>query len=68
MERKINLQKGEEGLKETLRKILVRHWMDQREKIRSQIHSGNLSDEEAIELAKQFDEVKRNIPQLILPP
>jgi DNA primase len=67
MERKVNLQKGEEGLKETLRKILVRHWMDQREKIRSQIHSGNLSDEEAIELAKQFDEIKRNIPQLILP-
>lgn len=67
MERKINVQKGEEGLKETLQKILVRHWMDEREKIRSQIHSGDISDDEAIELAKQFDEIKRNIPQLVLP-
>ncbi len=67
MQRKINLQKGEEGLKETLRKILVRHWMDQREQIRTQIHNGNLTDDEAGELAKQFDAIKRNIPELILP-
>ena len=64
MERKINVQKAEEGFKETLRKILVRHWMDQREKIRSQIHSGNLSETEATELVKQFDELKRNIPSI----
>ncbi len=66
MGRKINMQKAEEGLKETLRKILIRHWMDEREKIRSQIHSGNLTDEQAIELVKQFDEIKRNIPELVL--
>jgi DNA primase len=66
MQRKINLQKGEEGLKETLRKILVREWMEKREEIRNKIHSGNLSDEEISELAKQFDAIKKQIPELVL--
>ncbi|MBI3236096.1 MAG: toprim domain-containing protein, partial [Chlamydiales bacterium] len=66
LERKVNSQKAEEGLKETLRKMLIRHWMDQREEIRVQIHGKDLSDEEAVALARQFDEIKRNPPELIL--
>jgi DNA primase len=66
MQRKINLLKAEEGFKETVRKILIRQWMDQREDIRTKLQSGALSDEEALDLARQFDEIKKCIPQVIV--
>ncbi len=67
MQRKINVQKAEEGIKETLRKILVRHWMEKREAVRMQIHQGGGSEEELSVLAQEFDAIKKNIPELILP-
>jgi DNA primase len=67
MQRKINLVKAEEGFKETVRKILVRQWMDEREAIRAKLQSGALSDEEALDLARQFDEIKKRIPQVVIP-
>ncbi len=67
MERKINTQKGEEGIKETLRKMLVRQWMEERELVRSKIQEGNVSEEEMGELAKQFDEIRKRVPELIFP-
>jgi DNA primase len=67
MQRKINIQRAEEGCKETIRKILVRAWMQKRESIRIQIHSTFLSDEEALELAKQFDALKSQIPEVMVP-
>jgi DNA primase len=67
MQRKINLLKAEEGFKETVRKILIRQWMDQRENIRSKLQSGALSDDEALELARQFDQIKKQVPQVITP-
>ncbi|MBY0528611.1 MAG: DNA primase [Rhabdochlamydiaceae bacterium] len=67
MLRKINILKGEEGIKETLRKILVRHWMEQKEVIRMKIQEGGVSDDEMSELAKEFAALNKNIPQLILP-
>ena len=63
MQRKINLQKAEEGFKETVRKMLVRNWMEEREGIRSKLQSGTLSDDEALALARQFDEIKRGFPR-----
>lgn len=67
MQRKINLQKAEEGFKETVRKMLVRNWMEEREGIRSKLQSGTLSDEEALALARQFDEIKKRIPEVAIP-
>jgi DNA primase len=67
MQRKINLNKAEEGFKETVRKILVREWMDKREAIRSKLQSGALSDDEALELAKQFDVLKKQVPEVVVP-
>jgi DNA primase len=67
MQRKINIQKAEEGCKETIRKILVRSWMEQRESIRIKLHSTFLSDDEALELAKQFDALKSCMPEVIVP-
>jgi DNA primase len=66
MQRKVNLQKAEEGFKETVRKLLIRRWMEEREVIRSKLQSGALSDEEALELARQFDEIKKKIPEVAL--
>jgi DNA primase len=65
LEKKINVQKAESGIKETIQKILLREWMEQREAIKMKIHSGKYSDEEAVELAKQFDAIKRNPPEVV---
>jgi DNA primase len=65
MQRKINLVKAEEGFKETVRKILIREWMDEREEIRVKLQNRVLSDEEALELARQFDAIKKRVPQVI---
>jgi DNA primase len=67
MQRKINLVKAEEGFKETVHKILIRQWMNEREAIRVKLQSGTLSDEEALGLARQFDEIKKCIPKVIVP-
>ena len=42
-----------------MQKILDRNWMLKREEIKTRIHSGQCSDEEALELAKQFEEIRR---------
>jgi DNA primase len=65
MDKKVNMQRAEEGIKETIHKILLREWMDQREAIKMKIHSGKCSDEEALELAKQFDAIKKKPPEVV---
>ena len=65
MQRKINLQKAEEGVIETIRKILQRQWMEEREVIKAKIHSGRLSEEEVLELAKEFDAIKKKPPEIL---
>lgn len=67
MQRKINMQKAVEGCKGTIRKMLIRSWMEQREAIRIKIHSTFLSDEEALALAKEFDLLKGKMPEVIIP-
>ncbi len=62
MERKVNLQKAEEGIIETIKRILQRHWMEEREAIKAKIQSGQLSDDEVLELAKAFDHLNKNPP------
>ncbi len=62
MQKKINLQRAKEGVTETLRQILNRRWLQKREEIRIKIHSGKCSEEEALALAKEFDEIKKNPP------
>jgi len=67
MQRKVNLQKAEEGMLETVLRILQRHWMEKREAIKMQIHSGKLNEDEVLELAKQFDAIKKNPPEVVIP-
>lgn len=64
LQKKVNKELGEAQLVETIQKILDRNWMEKREQIKRQIQSGQCSDEEAFSLAKQFDALKRQSPQL----
>lgn len=57
--KKINKGRAEQNVKETLQKMIDRNWMMQREEIKIRIQSGQCSDEEATELAKKFDALKR---------
>lgn len=46
---------------ESLQKLLDRHYLAEREKIRLRIQSGTLTDEEALELTKVFKSIERKI-------
>lgn len=63
--KRINLEKAEEHFKDALRKLLDRNWMAEREMIRMQIQSGTQSDEEALELVKKFEAIKRSPPIMV---
>lgn len=65
LDKKINEEKAEEHLCETIQRILDRNWMEKREEIKSLIHNAQCSDEEALQLVKKFDELKRSPPKLI---
>lgn len=65
-QRKINLQKAEEGMKESLKKLLQRQWMEERELIRSQIQLSTGPEEEVMQLVRRFDELKKTPPEILL--
>lgn len=65
MKRKINPEKARESLQFTLKRILERNWLEERERIKLALHSGSLTEEEALELAKQFDQLKKQIPTVL---
>lgn len=67
MSRKIQVEKAEESLVATIKRILQRNWMEERENIKLKIHSGKLNEDEALEMAKQFDALKRQVPEVIVP-
>lgn len=52
---------------QSIQKLLDRHWMKKREEIKVQIQSGELSDQEALRLAKAFDHIQKNRPLVQLP-
>lgn len=66
IQKKVNKDKAEQQLIETIQKILDRNWMRKREKIKIEIQSGQCSDDEAEKLAKQFDELKRHQPKVLI--
>ncbi|NGX61560.1 MAG: DNA primase [Chlamydiae bacterium] len=58
MEKRVNLDRGEKLFIETLQKILDRQWLQTREKIKIEIHSGNYGDDAVLDLVKEFDALK----------
>jgi len=67
MSRKIQLEKAEESLISTIKRILQRNWMEEREAIKLKLHSGKLEEDEALEIAKQFDVLKKQVPEVVIP-
>lgn len=64
LQKKINVEKIKDSFMKTVQQILDRYWMELREEIKLKIHSSATSDDEIIALAKQFDEIKNNRPQV----
>lgn len=65
--RRINQERAELHLHETVQKLLDRNWMLQREAVKAKIHSGSLSDEEALSLAAEFSQLQKNPPLVSVP-
>lgn len=67
VQKKINPKQAKEALIDIATKMLQRYWMEEREKINIKIQSGRFSEEEVLELAKQFDSLKSSPPTVHLP-
>jgi DNA primase len=65
LQKKVNKERAEAQVNETVKKILDRNWMQKREEIKIKIQSGQCSDDEALILIKQFDDLKRSPPQVM---
>lgn len=65
LQKKVNVDKAEIQLTETIQKILNRNWMQEREAIKMKIHSGQCSDDEALDLVKKFNDLQRSPPTVI---
>jgi len=61
-EKKINKERADFLFAETIQRLHDRNWMQQREAIKMRIQSGQCSDDEVMELARQFDALKRTMP------
>lgn len=66
LSKKINKERFEKHFQETVQKLLDREWLQKRELIKTKIHSGILSEDKALELMKEFDELKKNRPKICL--
>jgi DNA primase len=65
VKKKIQLERAKIGVRDSIQKILERNWMLKRESIKTKIQMGKHSENEILELAKQFDELKKLTPKLI---
>jgi len=63
--KKINRERADQGISEAILAIQNRNWMQAREEISNQIRNGGFSDEENLGLLRQFDTLKKSVPQLI---
>jgi DNA primase len=67
LQKKINRERAFPCFLETVQKMLERHWMREREEVKIKIYSGGCSEAEVLELARKFDQIKRQRPQLVVP-
>ncbi len=64
LQKRVNRDRAEECFLETVKQILERRWMERREEIKEQIYSGKSSESELMDLAKEFDKLKKERPQV----
>ncbi|MBS0656566.1 MAG: DNA primase [Verrucomicrobia bacterium] len=62
--KKINRDKAQEGIAETILRIKERNWMLEKEQIKMKIHSGQASEDEVMELVRKFDALNKSSPSL----
>lgn len=62
--KKVNKERAEAQFLDTIQKILNRNWMESRQAIQSRIQSGQCSDDEALQLTKQLNEIIRSQPKI----
>jgi DNA primase len=67
LQKRVNREKAVPCLVETVQRMLERHWMHSREEIKLKIYSGTCTETEVLELARQFDQIKKARPQVIMP-
>ncbi len=60
--KKVNRERAELLFLETIQKLLDRQWLQSREEVRQEIHSGAHTPEEVLALAKKFDDLKKERP------
>lgn len=66
LQKRVNRDKAVSCFVETIQKLLERHWMNQREEIKMKIFSGTCSEEQVLELARKFDELKKARPVALI--
>ncbi|PCI94796.1 hypothetical protein COB11_03460 [Candidatus Aerophobetes bacterium] len=64
LQKRVNSERAEQGLIEVMQRIKERNWLSRREIIKMKIHSGRCSEEEVLELAKEFDILKKSPPKI----
>ena len=67
LQKRVNREKALSGFIEAVQKLLDRNWMREREEIKLKIFSGTCSEEEVLDLARQFDAIKKKRPQIEIP-
>jgi DNA primase len=65
LQKKVNKEKAKPLFLETVQRILERHWMQMREEIKLKIYSGQCNEAEVLALARKFDELKRQRPEVV---
>lgn len=64
LQKRVNRERAVICFVETVQRILERHWMNKREEIKLKIYSGTCSEAEVLDLARQFDQIKKERPQV----
>lgn len=64
LQKRVNPERVLTSFKETVQRMLERHWMLKREEIKMRIYSGTCSESEVLELARMFDSLKKERPEV----
>lgn len=67
LQKRINADKAKEGCIYTIKKILERNWLHEREAVKMKIQNGQCSEEEVSVLAQRFVELAKQAPIVQVP-
>lgn len=67
LKKKMPLEKAKEFLPRTVQRILEREWLRDCDRIRLQLQEGEIRDEEALRLAKEYGELRKRPPTFFVP-